>query len=96
MFVPFFGVSSIMSALSFPIVRKFVSSAKWNFSFNCAILTFNIYLWAPGTSGASIGNKRLKVYIVELSEMRSPGRGVISIGGYSYYWYGLSNGARRK
>ncbi len=37
---------------------------------------------------------RLRVDIVGLSEMRRPGTGEISSGVYTYYWSGMSNGAR--
>ncbi|MCP3680346.1 MAG: endonuclease/exonuclease/phosphatase family protein [Gammaproteobacteria bacterium] len=37
---------------------------------------------------------RLRVDIVGLSEVRRPGNGEISSGGYTYYWSGMSNGAR--
>ncbi|MFV0264599.1 MAG: endonuclease/exonuclease/phosphatase family protein, partial [Kluyvera sp.] len=38
--------------------------------------------------------RRLKVDIVGLSETRRPGNGEISSMGYTYYWSGMSNGAR--
>ncbi|KAG0714100.1 Tyrosyl-DNA phosphodiesterase 2 [Chionoecetes opilio] len=37
---------------------------------------------------------RLRVDIVGLSEMRRPGSGETSSGGYTYYWSGMSNGHR--
>ena len=38
--------------------------------------------------------RRLRVDIVGLSEVRRPGSGEISRGGYTYYWSGRSDGAR--
>ena len=39
---------------------------------------------------------RLKMNIVGLSETRRPGSGEISSRGFTYYWSGMSNGARLK
>ena len=36
--------------------------------------------------------KRLRVEVVALSEVRRPGSGTISVGGYTYYWSGRSDG----
>ena len=38
--------------------------------------------------------RRLRVDIVGLSETRRPGSGEISGGGFTYYWSGMSDGAR--
>lgn len=38
--------------------------------------------------------RRLRVDIAGLSEVRRPGNGEISSGGYTYYWSGMSDGSR--
>ena len=36
--------------------------------------------------------RRLRVSVAALSEVRRPGSGVISVGGYTYYWSGQDSG----
>ena len=36
--------------------------------------------------------RRLRVGVAALLEVRSPGSGTTSVGGYTYYWSGRSNG----
>lgn len=35
---------------------------------------------------------RLRVWVAALSEVRRPGSSMISVGGYTYYWSGCSDG----
>ena len=53
-------------------------------------------LRTPSTASCSDELSRLRMDIVGFSETRRPGSDEISSGSLTYYWSGMSNGARLK